>query len=413
MMNIEKTNNKSYSSWKKLLLKDFCKKCIVKNTDKKHSLVFTNSAIYGIVKQADYFEKDVANSDNTDSYYVVNTKDFIYNPRISENAPYGPIRTNETGEVGIVSPLYFVFRIADETIADYNFLKYYFTSSNWHRYVYSIGNNGARSDRMNISDADFMAMPVALPPLEEQRRIAEILGWCDRVIALKKELSAEKKKQKKALMQKLLNPNSGFRLHGFSGEWKKTTLGKLATNKGEYGINAPACDYSPGLPRYIRITDIDEHCMFISSNEAYVRVSEYQDFLLKPSDIVFVRTGGTVGKSYVYDPKDGDLVFAGFLIRFNFQTPQADCRFIKQIVSTEEYFRWVNIMSARSGQPGINAEEYASYSFYAPSLNEQQAIADILSAADKETDLLEQELAEQEQKKKSLMQLLLTGIVRV
>lgn len=70
-MNIEKTNNKSYSSWKKLLLKDFCKKCIVKNTDKKHSLVFTNSAIYGIVKQADYFEKDVANSDNTDSYYVV------------------------------------------------------------------------------------------------------------------------------------------------------------------------------------------------------------------------------------------------------------------------------------------------------------------------------------------------------
>ena len=204
--NVVETFRKPY------VLKDFCKKCIVKNTDKKHSLVFTNSAIYGIVKQADYFEKDVANSDNTDSYYVVNTKDFIYNPRISENAPYGPIRTNETGEVGIVSPLYFVFRIADETIADYNFLKYYFTSSNWHRYVYSIGNNGARSDRMNISDADFMAMPVALPPLEEQRRIAEILGCCDRVITLKKELIAEKKKQKKALMQKLLNPDSGFRL---------------------------------------------------------------------------------------------------------------------------------------------------------------------------------------------------------
>lgn len=406
MINPTKTYNKSYLLWQKLPLKDFCKKCTIKNIDRRYNTVFTNSAIHGVIKQSDYFEKDVANSENTDSYYVVHPEDFIYNPRISENAPYGPIRTNETEECGVVSPLYFVFRLVDKKVANYDYLKYYFASSSWHRYVYSIGNNGARSDRMNISDADFMVMPVALPPLEEQRKIAEILVCCDRLIA-------EKKKQKKALMQKLLNPDSGFRLPGFSGEWKKTTLGKLATNKGDYGINAPACEYSPGLPRYIRITDIDEHCKFISSNEAYVRVSEYQDFLLKPSDIVFVRTGGTVGKSYIYDPKDGDLVFAGFLIRFNFQTPQADCRFIKQIVSTEEYLHWINIMSARSGQPGINAEEYASYNFHAPSLNEQQAIADILSAADKEIDLLEQELVQQEQKKKSLMQLLLTGIVRV
>ena len=70
-------------------------------------------------------------------------------------------------------------------------------------------------------------------------------------------------------------------------------------------------------------------------------------------------------------------------------------------------------MSARSGQPGINAEEYASYRFFAPDLKEQCCIADILSAAEKEIDLLEQELAQQLQKKKSLMQLLLTGIVRV
>ena len=133
------TTDKSCSLWSKVPLKDFCKKCTKKNIGKKYNTVFTNSAIHGVIKQSDYFEKDVANSENTDSYYVVHPEDFIYNPRISENAPYGPIRTNETEEYGVVSPLYFVFRLVDKKVANYDYLKYYFASSSWHRYVYSIG----------------------------------------------------------------------------------------------------------------------------------------------------------------------------------------------------------------------------------------------------------------------------------
>ena len=338
--------------------------------------------------------------------------DFAYNKSYSDGYPWGATKRLERYDSGIVSPLYICFSAKEGVCAD--FYSYYFESEPFFREIYKIAQEGARNHGLlNVSTEDFFKLPIANPSPEEQQNIAKILGCCDRVIALKKELIAEKKKQKKALMQKLLNPDSGFRLPGFSGEWKKTTLGELAANKGEYGINAPACEYAPGLPRYIRITDIDEHCKFITANGAYVKISDYENFLLKPADIVFVRTGGTVGKSYVYDSSDGELVFAGFLIRFNFQFPKVDYRFIKQIVSSEEYFRWVSIMSARSGQPGINAEEYASYSFFAPDLEEQQAIVDILSAADKEIDLLEQELVQQEQKKKSLMQLLLTGTVRV
>ena len=349
-------------------------------------------------------DKDILyKEDSISSYKRVDIGDFVISLRSFE----GGIEYSSCQ--GVVSPAYTIFSCSENVCGDY--FKYYFKSDFFIKKL-NTAVYGIR-DGKQIGFQDFSNLFIHSPSLEEQRRIAEILGCCDRVLALKKELIAEKKKQKKALMQKLLNPDSGFRLPGFSGEWRKTTLGDLATKKGEYGINAPACEYAPGLPRYIRITDIDEHCKFITSNEAYVKISEYQDFLLKPSDIIFVRTGGSVGKSYAYDSNDGDLVFAGFLIRFNFQSPKADSRFIKQIVSTEEYQRWVNIMSARSGQPGINAEEYASYSFMAPSLQEQQAIADILSAADKEIALLEQELAQQEQKKKSLMQLLLTGTVRV
>ncbi len=415
-MNIEKTNNKSYSSWKKLLLKDFCKKCIVKNTDKKHSLVFTNSAIYGIVKQADYFEKNVANSDNTDSYYVVNTKDFIYNPRISENAPYGPIRTNETGEVGIVSPLYFVFRIADETIADYNFLKYYFTSSNWHRYVYSIGNNGARSDRMNISDADFMAMPVALPPLEEQRRIAEILGCCDRVITLKKELIAEKKKQKKALMQKLLNPDSGFRLPGFSGEWKSCNLGCF----GECirGVSyQPSEDlrnnYSSETYTLLRANNFGQSELNMSEVFFVDKkcVSSEQEII--SGDILISMSSGSkkaVGKITLITNIAPKTCVGAFCAIFR----SKNSNFLKHFFETRDYQQQLSLLLEGTNINNLTPQEIENLKVNIPdNLKEQQAIADILSAADKEIDLLEQELAQQEQKKKSLMQLLLTGIVRV
>ena len=372
--------------------------------------VLTISAQHGLINQFEYYNHQYA-SENTAGYTLLQKGNFAYNKSYSDGYPWGATKRLERYDSGIVSPLYICFSAKDGVCAD--FYSYYFESEPFFREIYKIAQEGARNHGLlNVSTEDFFKMQIANPPLEEQRRIAEILECCDRVIALKKELIAEKKKQKNALMQKLLNPDSGFRLPGFTGEWKKTTLGELAANKGEYGINAPACEYAPGLPRYIRITDIDEHCKFITANGAYVNISDYESFLLKPADIVFVRTGGTVGKSYVYDSADGELVFAGFLIRFNFQFPKADYRFIKQIVFSEEYFRWVSIMSARSGQPGINAEEYASYSFFAPDLKEQQAIADILSAADKEIDLLEQELAQQKQKKKSLMQLLLTGIVR-
>jgi len=373
--------------------------------------VLTISAQHGLINQFEYYNNQYA-SENTSGYTLLHKGDFAYNKSYSEGYPFGATKRLERYESGIVSPLYICFAAKAGVCS--NFYSYYFESEPFYREIYKIAQEGARNHGLlNVSAEDFFKIKIADPPLAEQKRIVEILGCCDRMIALKKELIAEKKRQKKALMQKLLNPDSGFRLPGFTGEWKQETLGSLASTKGDYGINAPACSYFPNLPKYIRITDIDDNCKFIKNNNVYVNISDYEDYVLHEGDIVFVRTGGTVGKTYVYDSADGRLVFAGFLIRFGFQKPKADYRFIKQVVSTDDYFRWVNIMSARSGQPGINAEEYASYRFFAPDLKEQYSIADILSTADKEIDLLEQDLAQQLQKKKTLMQLLLTGIVRV
>ncbi len=374
--------------------------------------VLSITAGVGFVNQAEKFGKEIAGAQYV-HYTVLRKGDFSYNKGNSKTYPQGCIYRQDEYERAAVPNVFNSFRfISSDASTDY--YKYLFESGYLNHQLYRLINSGVRNDGLlNLYDDDFYSCKVPCPPLPEQRKIAEVLGCCDRVITLKKELIAEKKRQKKALMQKLLNPASGFRLPGFTGEWQLESIGNLASSKGDYGINAPACAYSPKLPKYIRITDIDDNCKFIRNNNAHVNVRNYRDYVLQESDIVFVRTGATVGKSYVYDPEDGEIVFAGFLIRFRFEEPMADFRFIKQIVSTDKYFQWVNIMSARSGQPGINAEEYASYSFMAPDLKEQQAIADILSAADQELGLLEQELAQQQQKKKSLMQLLLTGIARV
>lgn len=171
-------------------------------------------------------------------------------------------------------------------------------------------------------------------------------------------------------------------------DWIKVSLGEVSAKKGEYGLNAPACEYKEGLPKYLRITDIDDQGRYIDNN-ACVNDADSRKYVLNKGDIVFARTGASVGKNYIYDEKDGILVYAGFLIKFSIK-PQYNAYLICSNCRTKKYDNWVAKMCARSGQPGINAEEYATYSFIIPkSAQEQSRIAEILTQWDKAIELQE------------------------
>jgi len=192
-------------------------------------------------------------------------------------------------------------------------------------------------------------------------------------------------------------------------DWEVKTLGEVCLLKGEYGINASAVEYSDELPTYIRITDINDDGNYTAIKRASVDDVNSQNFLLKKGDIVFARTGATVGKTYLYNEKDGDLVFAGFLIRY-----RPDNRFLKPqhlnyFTSTKPYWDWVKRVSMRSGQPGINAEEYSSLKLPLPPLSEQTRIAEVLSIWDKAISNVQATIEQVEQRNKWLMQELLTG----
>jgi type I restriction enzyme S subunit len=137
------------------------------------------------------------------------------------------------------------------------------------------------------------------------------------------------------------------------------------------------------------------------------------NYYLSDGDIVFARTGASVGKSYRYDPADGPLVYAGFLIRVRPDFQKVLPAFLAAYVTTANYWRWVRLMSMRSGQPGINGSEFSLLPIPVPSLREQRAIAEALSDVDKLQVGLDVLIAKKRDLKQAVMQQLLTGQTRL
>ena len=159
--------------WTSHLLGEITSKVTEKNTENLYHETFTNSAKYGIVEQQSFFDKSISNEANLANYYVVRENDFVYNPRISNSAPVGPVRRNKLNRTGVMSPLYYVFRA---TTAVYPiFLEYFFKGESWYRFMYLNGDTGARSDRFAIKDKVFEQMPVKLPEKSEQEKIGALL----------------------------------------------------------------------------------------------------------------------------------------------------------------------------------------------------------------------------------------------
>lgn len=199
-----------------------------------------------------------------------------------------------------------------------------------------------------------------------------------------------------------LIPN--IRFYGFYSEWKKTKLGDMA-GKFEYGLNASATKYD-GENKYIRITDIDESThKFINSKVTSpdTDLLTADNYLLEEGDILFARTGASVGKSYQYDNRDGKLYYAGFLIRARIN-PSYDTNFVFQNTLTSNYEKFIKVTSQRSGQPGINAQEYMLFKIIVPNKEEQMKIGIFLKKIDNIIMLEQQLLNDHKQFKKAMLQ---------
>lgn len=275
-----------------------------------------------------------------------------------------------------------------------------------------------------MSKSAFRELSVLLPEkVSEQDKIADCLSSLDGLITLESQKLNALKSHKKGLMQQLFPaegetvPRLRFPEFRGAGEWKSTRLDELLFGHPNYGVNAPAVPYSEDLPAYLRITDISDEGYFLCDKKASVAINVTDENYLSEGDIVLARTGASVGKSYKFRKEDGKLVFAGFLIRIKPDPKKIDSTFLFNFLSTQQYWKWVGVTSARSGQPGINGNEYASLPIPVPphetELSEQQKIANCLTSLDDLIAAQAQKVEALKTHKKGLMQQLFPKLEEV
>jgi len=253
--------------------------------------------------------------------------------------------------------------LPDESLADMQYMFHALQAQAPHWLGKGVG--GAQP---NISQEIIKNTLIPLPPLEEQRRIAAIL---DRVQDLERHAESQIKK---------LNAlaNSSFQKSideaRFQGTLKEESLGSISIVAGQYGANCSSAPYDASLPRYVRITDIQDDGLL-----SPVLVSPagppngWADLRLDPGDLLFARSGATVGKTYMHTNGEGDCVFAGYLIRFRLDARIALPEFVYGFTRTEGYRAWVTNTQRAVAQPYINAQQYSSLTIPLPPLDEQQA----------------------------------------
>jgi len=259
--------------------------------------------------------------------------------------------------------------------------------------------------RYKLSKTALVDLLCAIPPTsQEQNNIATALNDADKLITALEKLIAKKRAIKQGAMQELLKPKDG---------WKVRKLGDCLRQNPDYGINAAAVPYNESLPIYLRITDITEDGKYSKKNIVSVDSTSSSAYYLHEGDLVFARTGASVGKAYLYDIRDGELVFAGFLIRIKTNPEILIPEYFQFYTQTSSYWDWIRANSMRTGQPGINGNEYKELIIYLPSKSEQTRIATILSDMDSEIEALEKKLGKYKMIKQGMMQNLLPGRIRL
>ena len=175
-----------------------------------------------------------------------------------------------------------------------------------------------------------------------------------------------------------------IRFMNFNNNWKYIMLGEIS-NSIEYGLNAAAKDFD-GIHKYLRITDIDDSSRLfltdkLSSPDVNFTEEDYKNYKLQKNDLLFVRTGASVGKTYLYRESDGEVYYAGFLIRARLRD-SFDGNFVFQQTLTDKYKQFIEITSQRSGQPGVNGKEYGEWKIGMTSYHEQSAIGSLFRTLD-------------------------------
>ncbi len=396
--------NKSILRWQNLPLNAFCKRTR-RSAIKDIKDVLTISSTQGWVDQKKKWARNMAGR-SIEKYVLLRQGEFSYNRGNSKTYPQGCVFRLDDWHEALVPNVYHSFSINAE-IVNSDFLQHYFASGALNNQLRTVITSSVRNNGLlNISADEFFKTEVDLPPLPEQKKIAEILSSIDQLINSYKE----QRNKQSLLLRDLLQDHFSKKIVK-----SKLILKDILLNPIQYGANASATKLLHGSPRYLRITDINDEGLLIKSVAVGIDMNkvDYENYLLSNGDVLIARTGNTVGKSYLYKEDNYPLVFAGYLLRISVQSDIYQPEYLFLYTQSDIFKRWV-INSSRTGaQPNINAKEYGKMKIPHSSIKEQKSFINSAMSIRKYISLIDQKIRKLGYLKKTISSDLLTGRKRV
>ena len=388
------------ADWQEVRFKIMFSRLSRRNTE-NNTNVLTISAQHGLISQQDFFNKSIASEDKS-NYFLLNKGEFAYNKSYSNGYPYGALKRLDLYDNGIVSPLYICFSATTENTCP-DFYAQYFEAGKMNGEIHAFAQEGARNHGLlNIAVEDFFNSYLLQPSASEQTRISEILTAQDHLIDQKEKLLTAKQQQKKYLMQQLLSAKK--RLPGFDGKWTQEKLGKFFSERSETKCEHLELLAITGTQGVVPRSQLDLKDNSSEDKSKYLRicvgdigyntmrmwqgVSAYSNYegIVSPAYTILKPSSSINAKYFAYLFKMPEVIFLFY-------------RFSQGLVDDTRNLKYENFKKISVTYP-VDKEE-------------QDAIVAVLEKADQEIELLRQSIEQEKQKKKALMQLLLTGIVRV
>lgn len=386
--------------WKVVHFNECFHRLTQKNTENNQN-VLTISAQQGLISQLDYYNTLYASEDKT-GYFLLQKGDFAYNKSYSADYAYGAIMQLEKYDKGIVSPLYICFSASEGTNTD--FYRQYFEAGMFNREIYKIAQEGARNHGLlNVSTPEFFSAVLVFPPVEEQKKIAEVLSCCNRVIELKQQLIAEMQRLKSGFLQAMF-PAKGhsepdIRFPEFSGNWEQRKFEEIA-------VRSSVICSDDTLPR-VEYEDIVSGTGRLNK-DIYAKQSSKSGIAFHQGDVLYGKLRPYL-QNWLLPTFDG-LAVGDFWV---LQPQNADSSFLYRLIQSRQFDEVAN-QSTGTKMPRADWKLVSKTVFSIPSnISEQAAIGTYFTALDSLITLHQRELEETKKKKKSLAKLLLTGSVRV
>ncbi|MDE2966133.1 MAG: restriction endonuclease subunit S [Chloroflexota bacterium] len=256
-------------------------------------------------------------------------------------------------------------------------------------------------------------IPVAAPPLDEQRGIAAFLDReterIDSLIAKKRLLIERLQEYRTALITRTvtrglppeaaraagLDPSPRLKPSGVEWlgdvpeHWDVMPLRRLLSEPLKYGANEAGEHDDPAHPRYVRITDITDSDSLRDETFRSLPPDVAAPYLLEEGDLLLARSGATVGKSFLYRRAWGECAYAGYLIRARCQTQAVESRFVRYFTASDPYWQWLNSAFIQATIQNVSAERYSGLLLPVPPRDEQDAIVFYLDSQTRQIDFLE------------------------